>query len=291
MNQVKKTVSGIILALAALLLLSSMFVVKEGQRGMVLRMGRIVQTADGTDRTYQPGLRFKIPFLESARLFDVRLRSFDVQSSRILTQRQKYVLVDYYVKWHIENVALYFKRTGGYKVAAERLLQQKINNALRAAFGERTIAEVVSDERLKVMRLLLEKADKSAESLGVKVIDVRIKRIDLPEEVSRSVYKRMSTEREQVATKHRSDGKAAAEALRAKADAQAVVIVATANADAAGLRAEGDAKAAQVYAKYNQDPAFFKFWRSLMAYKMVFSDRDTMVIGSDSPFFKTFKSA
>lgn len=290
MNSTQKTSLGIVIVLGAMLSFSGLFTVLEGQNAIVLRFGQIVQDVNQQPRVYRAGLHFKWPLLESVRRFDVRLRSFDVQSSRILTQRQKYVLVDYYVKWQVEDLPLYFKRTGGYKIAAERLLQQKINNALRAAFGERTIAEVVSDERLKVMRLLLTKADQSAKSLGVKVVDVRIKRIDLPKEVSKSVYQRMSTEREQVATKHRSDGKAEAESLRAKADAQAQVIVATARAQGAQLRADGDAQAARVYAVYHADPTFFNLWRSLTAYQSTFSEKDLVVIGPDAPFFKAWKT-
>ena len=197
---------------------SIFFVVKQGENSIVIRLGDIVSDAQHQFRVYKPGLHVRMPFVDGVRHFDVRLQSLEEQSSRILTKEQKYLLVDYFVKWRIDNVALYYTRTSGFSLKAERLLKQKINDALRAEFGDHTVTEVISGERINIMRALRQKADKSAESLGIQVIDVRVKRIDLPTEVGASVFERMRAERQQVATKHRSNGRAQGERIRRAAD-------------------------------------------------------------------------
>ncbi|MDF1796096.1 MAG: protease modulator HflC [Coxiellaceae bacterium] len=283
----------IFLAFIVLVLLySSLYTVYEGQHALVLRLGKLVTDKQGAAEVYGPGLHGKPPFITTVRDFDTRLQTLDVESKRVLTAEQKYVLVDYYAKWKIDDLALYYKRTMGNAGTAQVLLSQKINDVLRAAFGKRTISEVVSGERSNIMTMLKDVANKSAAKLGIAVTDVRIKGIELPKEVRNSVFQRMSTEREQVATKHRSQGRAQAEAIRANADADVTVTMAKAKTNAERTRAKGDATAADVYAKaYNKDPEFYAFYRSLIAYKDVFSQKgDVMLLNPKSHFFKYFDS-
>ncbi len=291
MNAMKSV--GLLIALIVLVLLyNSMYVISEGQRGLMLRLGEIVQTADGKVEVLKPGLGFKTPIFNQVRLFDVRLQTLTVQASRILTQEQKYVLVDYYIKWRVENIPLYYQRTSGDALRAQTLLQQQVNDALRAAFGQRTITDMVSGERVNVMALLRESANATAKNLGINVTDVRIKAIDLPQEVSETVFTRMRTKREQVAMQHRADGRAQAEAIRATADSKATVVLAEAQMQAAELRAQGVAEAANIYTQaYSKDVDFYAFYRSLEAYKTSFNHtNDFLVITPDSEFFKYFNT-
>lgn len=287
-----KNFSLFIILIVLLAVFGAIYTVNEGQKAFVMRLGEIIKDpATGQGRVINPGLHFKLPFINSVRYFDVRLRTMDVQSSRILTDQQKYVLVDYYTKWRISDLPLYFQRTGGFGLRAENLLAQKINNALRAAFGQLSMSEVISGQRLNVMLILKQKADESAQGLGIDVIDVRIKRIDLPREVSESVFARMRTERQQVATKHRSDGHAAANAMRAEADAKATVLLANAKRDAAQIRAKGVTRAAKIYTdSYQKDTEFYAFLRSLDAYQNSFTGKsDLIVLQPEGEFFKYFK--
>lgn len=281
---------GIIFIVSLLILFSSVFVVKEGQEGIVLRLGEILPGADGGYSSYQPGIQFKLPLVEQAKKFDVRIRTFNVPSSRILTKEQKMVHVDYYVKWKIKNVAKYYKTTNGLVMNAQRLLEQRINNALRASFGERSISEVISGDRVNIMDNLRDKANEYSGNLGVEVIDVRLKQIDLPKEVSLSVYQRMRADREKVATKYRSDGKSQAEKIRAEADAKVTVIIASAESDGANIMAEGDASAAKIYNdSYEKDKSFYSVLRSLQAYERSFTDkRDVLVLNPNIEYFKYF---
>jgi membrane protease subunit HflC len=280
----------ILFFIAFLFFFSSVYTVQEGKRGVLLRLGEIVTDKEGKPVLLSPGLGFKIPLIYQIRLFDVRLQTLAVQSSRILTQEQKYVLVDYYIKWRIENLALYYQRTGGDALRTQTLLQQQVNDALRTAFGQRTIAEMLSGGRVNLMELLKDVANKTAKNLGVNVADVRIKSIDLPEEVSEKVFTRMRTKREQVATEHRADGRASAEAIKASADGQAAVTIAEAKTKAANLRAEGSAIAAHIYAQaYSKNPEFYAFYRSLEAYKTAFANKnDFILLTPESEFFKYF---
>ena len=282
---------GIFILLVASL---SLYTVTEGHRVLILRLGKLMRDPQTSKvDIMMPGIHIKTPFITRLRRFDIRLQNLDVESSRILTAEQKYVLVDYFAKWRINNLPLYFKRTGGYAYRAQVLLKQKINDALRAAFGKRDIKDVVSGERLDIMSLLKEKANESAKGLGITVLDVRIKGIDLPQEVRESVFQRMRTEREQVATKHRSQGEAAAEAIRANADALLAVSVAKGKTDAQRIRAKGDTKAADIYIHaYASNPSFYAFYRSLQAYGRVFRNKGTiMVIKPNGQFFKYFNKS
>ena len=276
---------------ALIVLFSTMYTVTEGQQALLLRLGKLVVNSQSQVKVIDPGLHFKLPLIVTAKLFDVRLQTLDVEASRILTAEQKYVLVNYFAKWRINDLPLYYKRTGGQPFRAQTLLKQKINDALRAAFGNRTIREVVSDERADIMHILKEKANASAKGLGIKVIDVRIQGIELPQAVREAVFQRMSTEREQVATKLRSQGRAAAEAIRANADASVAVTVAGAQTNAQEIRAEGDKQAAIIYTKaYTKNPVFYALFRSLQAYRQVFSNnkQTLMILKPDGEFFKYF---
>ncbi len=270
---------------------STFYTVTEGQNAILLRLGNIETNANGTPCIEGPGLHVKIPLITQARIFDTRLQTLDIKSSRIVTAEQKDVIVDYFVKWKISNLALFFTRIGGDPTQANVLLEQQLNDGLRAQFGRRTIGEVVSDDRASIMDTLSQQANATAQRLGIDVVDVRIKRIDLPSEVSTAVFERMRAERERVATEHRATGKANAQAIRANADATATITVATATAQAANLRSQGDAQAAIIYANaYSKDPDFFAFLRSLQAYKVVFAkdQNNILVLKPDSQFFKYF---
>jgi membrane protease subunit HflC len=275
---------------ALLLIVSTVFTINEGEEGIVLRLGEILHGSNGGVISYNPGIHFKLPLIEQVKKFDVRLRTFNVPSSRILTKEQKMVHVDYYVKWRITDVAKYFKTTNGLLTHAQRLLEQRINNALRASFGERTISDVITAERENIMTTLKDKANENSSNLGIEVVDVRLKQIDLPKEVSLSVYQRMRADREKVATKYRSDGRSAAEKIRATADADVTVKIATAHAESAEIKASGDAEAATIYNNaYEKDAKFYNVLRSLQAYVNSFkSTKDFLVLKPNIEYFKYF---
>ncbi len=289
MQAVKYIVTGGVL-LVLLVIVNGLFTVQEYEQGIVLRLGKIVTDSKGEADIKEPGLNFKIPFVTTAKIFDIRLQTLDIESSRIVTSEKKDLLVDYYIKWKITDLPQFYKSTGGRIIRVQTLIEQKSNDGIRAEFGKRTIQEVVSGERRDIMALLREQVNESVEGLGVDVIDVRIKRIDLPTEVSATVFERMRSERARVATEHRAKGRAQAEAIRAKADATATVIVATATSESKIIRGNGDAIAAKIYADaYNKDPEFYAFYRSTKAYQQVFnSKKDLLVLKPDSHFFKYF---
>lgn len=262
----------------------SAFTVKQWELAIKLQLGEIV------DAEYKPGLHWMIPFVNNVKIFDGRIQTLDANPQRFLTGEKKDVIVDSFVKWRIANVGQYYRSTGGSPLRTATLLAERINTSLRDEFGKRTIVEVVSGERAEIMALLTKEADEKANELGVEVIDVRIKRIDLPSEVSGSVYERMRAERERVARDWRAQGDEAAEKITADADRQRTIILANAFRDAEKLRGEGDAKAAAIYAKaYESNSEFYAFYRSLSAYRSVFSDSgNMMVLKPDSEFFKYF---
>ena len=286
-------ISLFVLTTFLLLGFSFFYVVQEGQHALLLRLGKITLDSSGQAAIMKPGLHFKLPIINQARIFDTRLQTLDVKSSRIPTKEQKYVLVDYYAKWRILDLPVYFTRTDGQLRRAELLLSQQINDGLRNEFGKHSITEVVTGERTNIMTMLKQQANKAAQDLGIVVIDVRIKRIDLPSKVSESVYQRMRTKREQVATRHRADGKKQAEAIRAEADRAVTEIVANARKQGQEIHATGDGIASDIYAKaYNRDAKFYAFYRSLQSYQAVFKQQqDVLVLNPDSQFFKYFKSA
>ena len=270
-----------------LVVYASTFIVYQWELALRLRLGEIV------DSDYKPGLHFMVPILNNVKKFDGRILTLDTRPERFLTVEKKDVIVDSYVKWRISNVAQYYRSTGGNQDRTANLLVERINTSLRDEFGKRTIQEVVSGERAEIMALLTKDADQKANELGVEVIDVRVKRIDLPPEVSESVYGRMRAERERVARDLRAKGSEAAERIRSDADRQHTVILADAYRQAEELRGAGDAKAAEIYANaYQQDAEFYAFYRSLIAYRKSFSggNPDLMVLQPDSEFFRYFNS-
>ncbi|MGL5742112.1 MAG: protease modulator HflC [Legionella sp.] len=285
---------GILIFLILLFLLTSVFTVTQGQQGILLRLGRLV-TDEVTNKVkvLNPGLHFKIPFIENVRVFDTRIQTMDIKSTRIVTKEKKDVMVDYYVKWQIVDLAQYFKSTGGSEFKAETLLEQQLNTLLRAQFGKRTISEVVSGGRDDVMELLLKAAEKQAGELGINVVDVRIKGIELPANTSNAIYQRMRADMQKIANRHRADGQAAAEQIQAKADADVMVLLAKTRSEARKVRAIGQAKAASIYTEaYSQNKDFFSLYRSLLAYEGSFkSKKDILVLDQSSAFFDYFKQA
>ena len=276
----------IILPIGLLVLWTSVFSVDEREKALLLKFGEIVAS------NYEPGLHFKIPFINQVKTFDDRILTIDARPSSFSTIEQKYLLVDSYVKWRILDEVKYFKATSGQELKAGELLYEVINKGLRDEFGKRTIQEVVAGDREDIMGIVDEQAAKKAETLGIEVIDVRIKKIELPAEVSSSVYNRMRTGRELVARDLRSKGSEASERIRADADRQSTVILAEAYRDAEIARGSGDAAATEIYAKsFGKNREFYKFYRSLNAYKENFSStEDVILLEPNSEYFKYFKN-
>lgn len=277
----------IVLALLALLISGSAFTIKQSERGVLLRFGEIVR-AD-----LEPGLHFKVPVMHEARTFDGRVRVLEMRQEEYLTQEKKRLIVDSYVVWRIQDVAKFYTATGGGQEGkVQQLLAPRVNEGLRNQFGERTVYEVVAGEREELVLGLTKAVDgKSREGMGIEVVEIRVKRIELPSNVSGSVYERMRAEREREARSHRSRGNEQAEGIRADADRQRTVILATAYKQAEELRGEGDGLAAAIYANaYQKDAEFYNFYRSLEAYRTVFRDkRDVMVVKPDGEFFQYLK--
>lgn len=285
----KQNFGAVIAGLIALLLMlgMSMFVVDQRQNAIVFRLGEVVSIKKDS------GLYFKVPLLDNVRFFDVRILTIDTaEPERFLTSEKKNVLVDLFVKWRITDVRQYFVSVQGNESNAQSRLLQTINDGLRAEFGNRTVHDVVSGERDKIMELMRNKANEDASKIGVEVLDVRLKRVDLPQEVSESVYRRMEAERKRVANELRSTGSAESEKIRADADKQKEVILAEAYRDAQRIKGEGDAKASAIYARaYEINPEFYAFYRSLEAYRASFRSKgDMLVLDPGSEFFKYMKS-
>ncbi len=275
-------VAAVLLVLAGY---GSVFTVRQDQTALLLQFGRIV----GSD--FAPGLHFKLPFMQQVVKFDNRILTLDAQPERYFTAEKKVVNVDFYVKWRIANPALYYQATGGQELQAQARLTPMIKDALRFEFSSRPLDELVSGGRNDVTARVRAQANASAQrTLGVRIVDVRIRQIELPESVSESVFRRMRAERLSLANALRSSGEEAAAKIRADADKQAKVLVAQAEAQASELRGEGDAKAAQIYAAaYGQDPRFFRFYRSLEAYRRSFgSGHGVLLLKPGSEFMRYF---
>lgn len=275
-------------ALAFLVLSNTLFVIKQTERAVLLRFGEVVNP------DIEPGLHWKIPFVNNVRKFDGRILSVDAQPERFFTQEQKALIVDSYAKFRIKDTKKFYTATNGEVPRAMALLSQRINNGLRNQVATRTIQEVVSGERDQLMNdLTAEITIVAQESLGVEVVDVRVKQIDLPPDVSESVYLRMNAEREKEAREHRSQGQELAEGIRAAADREVTVLQANAYRDAELIRGEGDATATGTYAAaFNQDPEFYSFTRSLQAYQDAFSGTgDILLLEPDSEFFRYLKNS
>ena len=266
---------------------SSLFVINDRERAVQLRFGQMVKS------NIQSGLHFKFPFVDNVRIFDARLQNLEVPSERFLTLEQKAVIVDSYIKWRIDDVSRFYRATAGDLFRANTLLSQRAESRMRNKFGGLTLNEVVSGQRDRLMKDITNELDSVArDELGVTVVDVRVKRIDLPPQVSDSVYERMSSEREKEAQEYRSKGLEMAEGIRANADREQRVIMANAYRAAEMIRGDGDAKAADIYARaYSNDPEFYSFLRSLEAYRKSFnSSGDILLLEPGNDFFNYLNS-
>jgi len=282
MNMLSK-ISILVISGLVVLVSSSLYVISEVERGVTLRFGEMVQ-AD-----IKPGWHLKAPFIDNVRRFDARILTVDAQPASFFTIEKKRLIVDSYAKWKISDVETYYKATGGSERIAVNRLAKRVNDGLRNQFGNRTLREVVSGERDMLMKNITDSLNNTVlDELGIEIIDVRVKRIDLPPEVSNQVYRRMTAERNKEAQELRSTGKEKAEKIRASADRERTIELANAYRDAEQLRGQGDAEAAKIYAEaYEEDPEFYAFMRSLNAYKSAFSNKgDILLVEPDSDFFK-----
>ncbi len=279
-----------ILGLVALVLgavAMSVFTVDQRQYALVFQLGEVKRVIT------EPGLHFKLPLVQNVRFFDNRILTLDsTDPERFITSEKKNVLVDSFIKWRIVDPKLYYMSVGGDEMRARTRLSQTVNAGLREEFGKRLVHDVISGERDKIMDRMREKADIDARRIGVKIVDVRLKRVELPDEVSGAVYSRMEAERKRVANELRSEGAAEAEKIRADADRQREIIVAEAYRDAQKVKGEGDAKAAALYAEaFSKSPEFYAFYRSLEAYRNSFASKnDVLVVEPNSEFFKYLKN-
>jgi membrane protease subunit HflC len=274
------------LLIAVVLLFNSFFVVQQEQLALRLQLGEI------KDSSHEPGLHLKAPFVQNVVLMDKRIQTLDTQPQRFLTVEKKFVVVDSYVKWRISDVAQYYRSTRGNLSSASRLLSDRINAALRDEFGKRTVQEVISGERTQIMETIAKKGDDKSSDIGVEIVDVRIKQIDFPDDISESIYQRMRTERQRVASELRAQGAEEAEKIQADADRQRTEILAEAYRESELIRGEGDAEAARIYAQaFERDADFYSFWRSLGAYRDVFGEGGSlMVLQPESEFFRYFNN-
>lgn len=278
---------GIVISFLGLILVvlgsNSLFIVTEMERAVLLEFGKVIR------KDVPPGLHFKKPFINDVRMFDGRVLTLDAPAERFLTLEKKAVIVDSFAKYRISDAQLFYTATSGDERRIQALLGQRINNGLRNEISKRSLHEVVSGERDELMSVLKTRLDASTQiEFGVEIVDVRVKKIDLPPEVSQSVYARMNTERDIEAREHRAQGQELAVGIRADAAKQKEVILANAYADAETIRGSGDAVAASTYASaFNKDKEFYKFYRSMVAYKRTFSNKgDILLIQPDSDFFK-----
>lgn len=273
---------------AAIVLWNSFYIVSQTERAVMLRFGKIVEP------DVKPGLHMKIPYVNSVRKFDARLMTLDSTTSRFLTLEKKALMVDSYAKWRVDDAERFYTATSGMKQIADERLARRLEAALRDQFGKRTLHESVSGQRDELMGIVTNSLNRAAQQeLGIEVVDVRVKGIDLPREVNRSVFERMSSEREREAREHRAKGKELAEGIRADADRQRRVLLAEAFREAEELRGDGDAQAAAIYAAaYGQDSEFYSFHRSLQAYRDSFASKeDMLVLDPKSEFFRYLESA
>ena len=279
----------VFVAVAALMLLAwtSLFTVDQRERAIVFQLGEIREViAD-------PGLNFKWPLIQNVRFFDNRILTMDTpDTERFITSEKKNLLVDSFVKWRIADVKQYYISVQGDEARAQTRLAQTINSALREEFGKRTVHDVVSGEREEIMRVVRDSVDEDAKKIGVAIVDVRLKRVELPQEVSEAVYRRMEAERKSVAAELRSEGFSAAEKIRAEGERAREGIIAEAYRDAQRVKGDGDRKASAVYAKaFSENPEFYSFYRSLEAYRAGFKNKsDVLVLEPNADFFKYLKS-
>lgn len=277
------TIIGIII----LILFASVFTVDQRKAAIKFRLGEVVAIYT------EPGLKFKIPLIENVREFDTRIQTLDGKDAdRVNTVEKKNLLVDSFVKYRIADIRQYFVAVRGDEQQAQRRLEQTVNNAVRAEIGTRTVTEVITGEREKIMQAVRERVKEDAKGIGIEVIDVRLKRVDYLDQVAADVYKRMESERRRAAAELRSTGQSEAEKIKADADKQREVIIAEAYRDAQRIKGEGDARAAQIYAEaYGRNAEFYSFYRSLQAYQQAFrSKNDVLVLDPSSDFFRYLKN-
>ena len=273
----------LILVVLVAIVYTSTYIVDQRERALLFRLGEIIK------EDISPGLHFKYPLINNARFFDARILTLDAQPESFLTVEKKNVTVDFFVKWRILEVGQYYRATRGDERNALSRLSQIMKDQLRNEFGKRTIREAVSGERSEIMNVLKVKSNQTAKELGIQIVDVRISRIDLPDDVSGAVYARMRAERERVARDFRARGMEQAERIRADADRERISILAQAYRESEKIRGEGDAESTKIYADaYNRDTEFYSFTRSIQAYKNAFGGADTLILEPESDFFRYF---
>ncbi len=292
-NKILITVLAVVVLILGFL---SAFTVHEGESALILRLGKIVSHGKDSPRVLQPGLHFKIPFIDHVRIFDTRIQELATPKSQpltVVTKEQTYLVVEYFARWRINDLPKFYTSTGGSVSWAETLLEQRINDIVRAEYGKRASDQAVSADRANMMAAIKEQANTIGKDQGIQVIDVRIQQITLPKDVMDSVFKRMATERKQFAEAKRAEGIEKSEEIKALADQRVTVLKAEALLQAATIRAKGDQQAAEIYAKaYGVNPQFYAFYRSLQAYVKSFRHkRDVLVLKPDGQFFDYFRSA
>jgi len=280
-------ISIVILGIGLFVASGSIFIVSETELAIKFQLGEIVKS------DYKPGWHFKVPFVNNVRKYDSRILTLDARPARYITKEKKNVLVDFFVKWRINDVETFYKAMNGSVSTARTRIYTIVNDGLRSEMSSRTVKEVISGERNELMNKTKEIGNIGVKNFGIEVVDVRVKRMDYEQSISASIYRRMVAERTRVAKEFRSKGAEAAERIRADADRQRTVLLAEAYRAAQKTRGDGDAKAAAIYAKaYNKDPEFYAFYRSLDAYRSSFANQnDLLVMQPDSEFFKYFKKA
>ncbi len=284
-NRLSAVLGGVLVVLVVVSV--SVFTVDQRENAIIFQLGEVKEVIK------EPGLHLKWPLIQNVRTYDTRILTLDTpDTERFITSEKKNVLVDSFVKWRIADVKQYYITVGGDEARAQTRLSQSVNSVLREEFGKRTVLDVVSGEREKLMQVVREKADDDAKKIGVQIVDVRLKRVELPQEVSESVYRRMEAERKSVASELRSQGFSEAEKIRAEADREREVIIAEAYKQAQRVKGEGDAKSSSIYAQaFGQSPEFYDFYRSLEAYRSSFKNKsDVMVVEPNSDFFKYLKN-
>jgi len=275
----------VLAAIVGAIIFSSAYYVDEREKAIVFKFGEIVRS------DVEPGLHWKIPFVNNVQYFDARVQTMDADPELYLTREKKNLVVDSFVKWRVSDVHQYYTRLKGLKSNARSRLSQRVNDSLRQEFGKRTVQEVISGDRKRIMEVVRDVMNEEASTLGLEIIDVRLKRVDLDPAISERVYQRMAAERQRVAKELRAEGEEEAEKLRADADRQREILLANADRDAQVIRGEGDAIATSAYARsFGQDTEFYNLYRSLNAYRDSFnSKQDLMIVDPSSDFFKYFK--
>ncbi|WP_119342579.1 protease modulator HflC [Facilibium subflavum] len=282
----------IVLIIAVLVVLYSMlFRVTQGYEAVVLKLGELNKNKAGQVKIYQPGLHFKIPFIEDVKIYDMRLKTLLIDEARVVTNEQKDVIIDAYLEWKISDISQFYRSVSGNDDRATVLLKQFLESSLRAEVGKTDIKGLINNDRDELMQTLTQSVQEQAKKIGIDVVDVRIKQIDLPDTVTDSIFQRMRSERHKVASLIRAEGEQKSESIKANADATVTITMAKANRDAKEIKAKADAKAAEIYAKaYSQSEKFYGFWRAMMAYQQSFNnkEKDVFVLKPEGKFFQYF---